>query len=272
MYHIYHIFCISGSVCHIYLICHIWRCSMLSAMWHICPCLCQVPYPVDLPYLLIFPCQVPSAMYSIYLICRFCPLWSCVRPNQARASLLLCDFKAPTEFSSSKKSNLLSGRFLEIRKLQAGPPPLQRERQLGAGSHGAAAQRTFLKMSKLARLLKMLASICRGEMKACQGKMREDIWGSGQVSGFSGSVYGAVEVEAPTMSWGEFSTSPFDTNLSRRGWIYVRQGPCCQAKTDVSRMIKFNSRDTMTRLLLSMQPTSPRVKKATSYLSATAWV
>ena len=125
MYHIYHIFCISGSVCHIYLICHIWRCSMLSAMWHICPCLCQVPYPVDLPYLLIFPCQVPSAMYSIYLICRFCPLWSCVRPNQARASLLLCDFKAPTEFSSSKKSNLLSGRFLEIRKLRGRPssPP-----------------------------------------------------------------------------------------------------------------------------------------------------
>ena len=82
----------------------------------------------------------------------------------------------------------------------AGPPPLQRERQLGAGSHGVAAQRTFLKMSKLARLLKMLASICRGEMKACQGKMREDIWGSGQGSGFSGSVYGAVEVEAPTMS------------------------------------------------------------------------
>ena len=62
-------------------------------------------------------------MCHIYHICRFFHLWCCVRPNQARASLLLCDFKAPTEFSSSKKSNLLSGRFLEIRKLRGRPSP-----------------------------------------------------------------------------------------------------------------------------------------------------
>ena len=70
-------------------------------------------------------------------------------PTRPAPSLLLCDFKAPTEFSSSKKSNLLSGRFLEIRKLRGRPPP-QKERQLGAGSSHGAVRRTFRKMSKLA--------------------------------------------------------------------------------------------------------------------------
>ena len=51
-------------------------------------------------------------------------------------------------FSSSKKSNLLSGRFLEIRRDSGTGVPLQKERQLGVGSYGTP-RTTFLKMSKL---------------------------------------------------------------------------------------------------------------------------
>ena len=82
------------------------------------------------------------------------------------------DFKAPTEFSRSKKSNLLFG-------------PSLKSANSGTGGNTsrywitrrACAENFLENVSKLGPLLKMLAAICRGEMKAWQELMREeDIW------------------------------------------------------------------------------------------------
>ena len=121
------------QTCHIQYICHIFSFFLAKcharylphlfhtlAMWHICPCQawCQSYH--------IWLFSMPSAMCFISTTSAISfwisgAVWC--HPTRPAPSLLLCDFKAPTEFSSSKKSNLLSGRFLEIRKLRGRPLP-----------------------------------------------------------------------------------------------------------------------------------------------------
>ena len=84
------------------------------------------------------------------------------------------------------------------------------------------------KCPNLPRLLKMLASICRGEMKAWQGMMREDIWGVARCQVLVECMEEEEEKEdAPRMNWGFAQEGVLHTSICHplfpcRGWIYDR--------------------------------------------------
>ena len=111
-------FFISAAVCHI---CYIpissrqhCRLPILESQWDEQACLISSG--------VCYICCLFSVCLVLFAISvSFSMSGAVCDPTRPAPSLLLRDFKAPTEFSSSKKSNLLSGRFLGIRKLPGRP-------------------------------------------------------------------------------------------------------------------------------------------------------
>ena len=145
-----------------------------------------------------------------------------VRPNQARA-------QPPSPLRLQSTDGILE--FQKIKSTFRSFPwnsqtPWQASSPKGKTTRMEPCEELSGKCPNLPRLLKMLASICRGEMKAWQGMMREDIWGVARCQVLVECMEEEEEKEdAPRMNWGFAQEGVLHTSICHplfpcRGWIY----------------------------------------------------